>query len=300
MASCPTPYTDVLRHPSLKQTPANVLVASAAPGTWQTRRRVMKLVASAGSPAAALDRVLALQVTNGTKAKYISVLKWAMTRSDLSMLADAATALRKTAKTSETKALPLSKAMLKSFLANPHAAKTSKAILAKAFATASRIDEVVKIDVQTHKGLTVFSRSKTNQQAAARIDHIWLAEDTGDILRPWIQMFDNMTYSRRKARSTLERLRKDLKEMPVSDKYRRKFQQWDPRNNVRRTLTFHSAKRGAAMYLWSAAARGRLTPTQVAHALKHKSTESSLKYAPRPVDVAKAYHSQDMAAELRL
>lgn len=280
----------------MKSEVVQALLDSCAKSTWNTRKRVDKLTKNAKTTDEALRALLALQVGTATKAKYISAYKWLQTRNRTTLIADVANGMRRTTKSEKLKALPLTKSMLLRLLGKPTISNGTKMVMAKAFATASRVDEVLRVDALTTKnGLTVFTRSKTNPTAASRIDHLWF-DETPD---KWVSKFDRMS-SRQRRQLSLSSIRRELKSIPIPVSYLRRFQILDPRNTIRKHLTFHSAKRGAAMYLWEAAAKQQLRPDQVARALKHKSVESSLQYAPNPTAVAKAYRTDDVAKLLHL
>jgi hypothetical protein len=65
-----------------------------------------------------------------------------------------------------------------------------------------------------------------------------------------------------------------------------------PQTRINDHYTMHSIKRGAAFYVWEAAAAHKISVDDVLKLLKHKELETALEYCPCPMLAAKACGSQ--------
>lgn len=244
------------------------------------------------------------QVRPDTRVKELGAAKWLVQRNLFPaiphfVLSDLSRGLRRLPKPKTSKALPVSKKLLHHMLAKPGIPYEVKILMTLAFVTASRIDETsrcVNMEVDGVR-LIIFRTSKTNQEAAARADHLTII-GTSTILKPFLALSPARQEAVLKAGTS--QIDATLAAIEIPDQYVQFWQKLDPMNVVKAHLTRHSFKRGAAFYLWTAASKNQITVEQVAHALKHKSLQSSLAYAPSPTTVAKAYNTQKVQQVLKL
>jgi integrase len=235
-------------------------------------------------------------VLPATRAKELAALVWLIERQlvrqiNPRLLRDISRGLKRTKPNRKiVKALPLDKPFLQT-IQRSKVQPAVKYILTLAFVTASRIDEVLKLDpvlAGLPDNLLVFGATKTNAAGVRRVDHLTLLPTNQPVIQQWLAL--STAQRRRVLKTPSAAIAAALRKIPVPKSYHERWQRLDPTSTIRAHLTLHSAKRGAAAYLWAAAAAKKIGPSQVAHALKHKDINSSVVYAPIPKDVARAYN----------
>ena len=244
-----------------------------------------------------LKQVKREEIKAKTLSKDIPHIKWAWQALDLEMPLRIRTLLQTAqrglsrAPTMVSKALPLDRDMLMRLVKRlPKSRRKLGLVLLLAFETASRVDDIFKLDPLTAFRLTrqghllvLWGATKANQSAEARADHQQIVENPGALKllcrRPEVLLQS----------SPMEVLRV-LRQFTVPKAYVKRWQALNPTIRVRNHLTLHSLKRGRGYELWLDAANGRIQVPEVLHRMKHKSIEAALAYAPDPALAAEAIH----------
>ena len=244
-----------------------------------------------------LKQVKRGEIKARTLSKDIPHIKWAWHALNLEMPLRIRTLLQTAqrglsrAPTMVSKALPLDRDLLMRLVRRlPKSRRKLGLVLLLAFETASRVDDIFKLDPLTAFRLTrqghllvLWGATKANQSAEARADHQQIVENPGALKllcrRPDVLL-----------QSSPKEVLRTLRQFTPPKAYVKRWQALNPTIRVRNHFTLHSLKRGRGYELWLDAANGRIQVPEVLHRMKHKSIEAALAYAPDPALAAEAIH----------
>lgn len=148
--------------------------------------------------------------------------------------------------------------------------------------------------------LITFRRTKTNQEADSRIDHLTVVNSQ---LVP-AEVMERIGRTDRIVTWSEYRMTKHLKELPLPQAHRNQFVR--PRRALRQGWTLHSVKMGAARHAWEKAADPRtgVEHWQVGVLLKHKNvaslytSDTSVEYAPEPENLVRSLKTEKLTNAL--
>lgn len=277
--------------------------------TWGGRSRVMHALLSRGSTSPKMlaratrrfldlriEEVRAGRIAAETAARDVPHVKWVWRLRGWELPANLALLLQTLQRglrcepKQRRKALPLTRAVLFSVLQRLRRRRATKPLcmaLLLAFETASRVDDILKLDpakafrrTRRNELLVMWDFTKANPTAESRADHQQIVSNPA-----LLPLADNADCLLQVSKSQVRRL---LKSIPVRRSYVVKWQRLDPSVIVRTHFTGHSLKRGRGAELWRLAADGLVTVDTVMHTMKHLSIEAALSYAPDPAMASEA------------
>jgi hypothetical protein len=166
-----------------------------------------------------------------------------------------------------------------------------------AWATCSRMSDIRNltkrnlVNYSPEYILVIFERTKTNWQAARRLDHLALVPKKH--IPPSVIRYTAGLAKGDPLTTTTHRIAEALKRVKTSKTYVAEFRKQSIQS-VRDNFTLHSMKRGAIGHLWNQARRSKLDPELIPLAAKHtglwasKIPASTIAYAPVLGHVAEA------------
>ena len=286
-----------------------LLATSVTLPVWHHRSHIASLFLPTHNFIATLDSFLKtrmLSVAPATVSKDLSAIKWLcqhnlLPQQHIPLLNELQRALARQPHT-VLRALPLSPQMFKHLILLATSRHLTQAALALrvAWLTASRVGDLDclrgKDIYRTPTGLlVVFTTTKQKQEVQAqRADHYVPLPFTPDLspllhFPPETHIFTSSTLAQ--AEHLLESLKPPLSEIQL-------WTSRDPRGAIRDHYTMHSIKRGAAWVLWTQVALHKLSLPQLLHALKHRTTETSLAYCPEPALIPPSFNAELTASIL--
>jgi uncharacterized protein len=231
-----------------------------------------------------------------TISKEVTSLRWAMQMLNIDIspklrlvLSHIQRGLRRTAaELPKTKALPITRGVLMSLCRHVQRKDPATAVaLRLAFEAGGRVGDLFNLTPESFLAhgsdgiLVLWGVTKTHRTTEARADHQQIIPRASDLQ---ILLRDRGILQR----SSSQKVLAALKRLRPSRQYVAHWDALNPTNLVRSTFTLHSLKRGRAAELWTCAAAGSITVTQLMHELKHKSIEAALAYSPMPALSAEA------------